>query len=551
MVFLNLICDALLVCFIVSTVRFLYRNKNVKYSPVVHDEKTGKEYQSDCLDLTIGRDPVNDIRLPEGSVSRKQAVVSFDGTKGFQIDDCGKTQGDTHFGEYAVAGHTYTFSVPRLENCMKSREWSLLWAVLYIVFRLFEDTLRWHSFFVAVPYLVLVAFLVLNYTLRADHTPILESIVGILLTFYIYAVMYPAAAAPNLFSVCSKDAVLGVVLYTGLILLVQLVAPIISRNRFLLPYLRIGSLFLLVFLAIVNIIFAPTINGARCWVSLGSFFFQPGELIKVLFLLVLLLPYETKFFDSKNLLLIVSSCVVALLYGVLIKDVGFLVEAGVAAVLLIFIQSSSFIVSSAIVAGSIFVSKLVLKVSATAAYRIGSWAGDSGRWLDSFTGVEVFNNLDYGYQARHALAAAFQNGGLFGNSNKIDVMSGVTAGNSDLVVSICGQAFGSISVLLLLCLLILMPLAVKNNIKQQSTVSSFLSISACCVIAIAFVLNIGGSLGLIPLTGVVAPGLSDGASSAVGYGLLFGFCSMSSLNRKTLHTMRNHSEGDFDDEENE
>ena len=64
------------------------------------------------------------------------------------------------------------------------------------------------------------------------------------------------------------------------------------------------------------------------------------------------------------------------------------------------------------------------------------------------------------------------------------------------------------------------------------------SLLELAAILLAFLMNVGGTFGVIPLTGVVNPALSDGISAAVSYGGFFGVLSSTGLSGRYLKQIK-------------
>ena len=67
------------------------------------------------------------------------------------------------------------------------------------------------------------------------------------------------------------------------------------------------------------------------------------------------------------------------------------------------------------------------------------------------------------------------------------------------------------------------------NLKQQNKFQQTFACLSVSLIIMAMGMNLAGTFGVLPLTGVVCPAISDGISAAVSYGALFGGCAVSDL----------------------
>ena len=76
------------------------------------------------------------------------------------------------------------------------------------------------------------------------------------------------------------------------------------------------------------------------------------------------------------------------------------------------------------------------------------------------------------------------------------------------------------------------------TLKKQTKTQQTLSLLSLFLILTAYVLNIGGSFGVIPLTGVVLPYFSYGISSAVSYGAVLGI--ITSFSKEAYSIVKNN-----------
>ena len=206
-------------------------------------------------------------------------------------------------------------------------------------------------------------------------------------------------------------------------------------------------------------------------------------------------------------------------------------------VLAIILQSSNILVTALIMSGMVFGIKLVLKISATASQRVGGWL--SANIWDSLASQGAFENAETGYQPVNALMASIANGGTFGaRFRDIDIMKYVEASNSDLVMSIISQRYGYMLMFLLLFVLALVFATSILTLKKQTKTQQMLSLLSLFLILTAYILNIGGSFGVIPLTGVVLPYFSYGISSAVSYGAVLGI--ITSFSKEAYSIVKNN-----------
>lgn len=521
----SLLQNVVLMIFIVSSFYVIYQRKNERFGLIV--EQDGHELLNGSQGLTtqIGRLRINDVCIDKQHIKRKQAAVSYD-----PKDDTVKaTQQNKEISnlEYSLPKNDYQINY-RLMPFYSAMSFIALQAVKLLIEYKCMETLGL--------YVVLIAYLTVNLYLRTDRTVIIECIFVIFLTYYIEATVYPSLHSDEITVYnCLKDAYMGVSLYCLTALLMSLFMKIdFSRRIFSLKihdYLRIVSAIVIIFMIVLNIILLEMTNNTYNWITLGSITFQPSEIVKLALIILLVQPVDSLFYSRRNMIFTLVFPVVCFIYAFIIRDIGLLIQLGIITFVSIVIQNNDLMVSTILVLSSVFASKVVLKLSTTAFDRFNGWFAKGESLFSSLTGAGSIINEDYGYQSIHALVASFFNAGLLGNTS-YDVLKGVTAANSDMVLALITQRHGFVTLVLILVLFVLLLFAIKQNMKQQNRFQQVLTCLAASSLFAAIILNTGGIFSIIPLTGVVLPAISDGISAAISYGSMFGIICASGLDKK-------------------
>lgn len=535
---LNILQDFILILFIVASAIIILRERRTMLGIIVKENEKKLASGKQGLMTTIGRSLSSDVHIKDRSVSKLQAAVMYNAkTDSYDLIDYGTNRGNCTAGYY-IANHQLHFSMPIQETCFSFGFVVEVIAIAFIVLQALSTFSVWNDMKSVVPHAVLIGFLIVTYFSRADRQPITESIFAILLTFYVDAVMYPATIHASKCEDCINSAIFGVTVYVFFNMFMKIFLCINMDKKKLHDFFRLLAFTAILCLIVLNFILAKSINGAYNWITIGGITFQPSEFVKVLLAFVLIVPLGTKFYSEKNLIFEIVAPIICFFYALVIKDIGVLLQFGVIFVVAVLIQNTNILYSMLMLVTGVFGCTFVLKVSATAAKRFYSWFGVGNTLFESLTAKEIFNQAyDYGYQSVHALVAAFKNGSLFGNI-KFDVMEGITAANSDLVMSVLGQRHGYLIIYLILALYAILLLNCILCLRQQNKTQQVFSILAVTLMTFAMALNLCGTFGIVALTGVVSPALSDGISAAVSYGCLFGAISSSSMSRKYLKKIR-------------
>lgn len=533
--FLNIIQCLLIVCFIICSVYVLIQDKDNAYGVIVKADGKKITNGKQGVQTTIGRLRENDAVNDSSVVSRKHINFTYDGT-GVIPDECYSDRCSA--GEdFTLAGTSYDFSKPDKILKVELRYLPVIISILFTVMRYFSVKQDFDSSLLVIPFAVLMLYQIVNVFLVVNTAPIIECSFLMFLTYYIYAMLYKST--PDTLDSAVRKCCIGVIIYVFVALIVKLVLMFVNfskkttvkplKHKLLnKPLLTVHDILLfvagvsIIFLIVFNIAFAKEVNGARNWVYIGGISVQPSELIKILLLFIVAIPTNKRIDEVSNVFYLLIIPAICFLYCLIIKDVGALIQMAAIWVLAIILQSSNILVTALIMSGMVFGIKLVLKISATASQRVGGWL--SANIWDSLASQGAFENADTGgYQPINALMASIANGGAFGaRFRDIDIMKFIEASNSDLVMSIICQRYGYILMFLLLFMLALVFATSILTLKKQTKTQQTLSLLSLFLILTAYVLNIGGSFGVIPLTGVVLPYFSYGISSAVSYGAVIG-----------------------------
>ena len=535
---INILQDIVLALFIATSFFLIIKEKRFAPGIIVTDD-TGHQLTNgkQGISTSIGRGRLCDVQLrDEFTVSELQANVSYKSKLNkYHIDEYGQADGESNGENYKIAGRTLHFALPSVSRCFDYGFIPTLLAMLFVSLKMISAHREYGIFMAVVPHFLLLAYIVVTYLIRGDKQPISECILSILLTFYISSSMYfysEASYKQGLVKVTK-----AIVLYIALSLLIRLLIKLISEKPYIHSIFRISAFVVMLIVIILHRLLAVEEKGAFLNVIIGSTKFQPSEIVKLLYAFVLICPSGKKFTSKRNVIFLAVATGACFAYGLVIRDIGALLQLGVMFLIAVILQTTSILWTLLIAVGSIFSCKIVLLISATANYRVSGWRGSSGSILEAIRGMGTISNSDdYGYQPLSALTATFKNGGLFGNQSykSFNILSEIKEANTDLVCGFLGQKFGSIAALMLLALFVLLIANTLFTLRQKNKTQQVFSTVAIALISAAAIMNIGGSFGVIPLTGIVCPALSAGASSAFSYGCMFGLVSSTSVNRKYL-----------------
>ncbi len=259
----------------------------------------------------------------------------------------------------------------------------------------------------------------------------------------------------------------------------------------------------------VNLVFGTVLNGARNWIQIGSFSFQPSELVKICFVFVGASTMDRLMSKRNVILFIVYS---AALCGclALMNDFGTAIVFFVGFLIIAFMRSGSFATIAMACTGTGFAGAIVLRFRPYVLSRFEGWRH-----------VWEYPNDSRGYQQTRAMMC-IASGGLFGLGAGNGWLKYVGASDTDLVFALVSEEWG-----LLIAVMMVAAVALLGIFVVRSTAtgrSSFYSIGACGAMAmlmIQAILNVFGTVDFLPLTGVTFPFVSNGGSSMISaWGLM-------------------------------
>ena len=278
-------------------------------------------------------------------------------------------------------------------------------------------------------------------------------------------------------------------------------------------------------------LFMPSINGARSWIRIGAFSFQPSTLAQLFIIMYMAYILETR---KVKLRQICTSSELLKIFGIplglvtiiaLQNDTGMiLITLSVMGIMTLcsnmHSQNIKKILSLAIVAG---VAVLMLFMLKSALFSTGT-SYRTNR-------LKVFLNPfseDLAAAADQVINSyvAFGNGGLFGRGlgNSIQKLGYLPEAHTDFILAIIAEELGFIGVLFVVTLLlIIIGKVIFSGTKSRNTFSAMYSLGFASLLVVQGVVNIGGVTASIPMTGVPLPFISNGGSSilvlSIGLGI--------------------------------
>ena len=312
--------------------------------------------------------------------------------------------------------------------------------------------------------------------------------------------------------------------WTGLALIIALAVILIIRNHRVLARYRYVAMFTGITLLLLPMLpgIGETINGARLWISIGPFSFQPGELAKI----ALAIFFAGYLVEARDSLSMVGKKLLWMRFP-RARDLGPIFVIWVAAMAVLIFQRDLgtsllyfglFLVMIYVATGRvswvILGLGLFLGGAIVASQALSYVAGRFRGWLDPFN-AEVYDAFGGSYQLVQGLFG-IANGGLVGTGLGQGSPDLVPLAQSDYIIASLSEELGLAGLFGILALyLLFVSRGFRIGFSGQDDFGRLLGVGLSFVVALQVFIVIGGVTRVIPLTGLTTPFLAAGGSSLV------------------------------------
>ena len=278
---------------------------------------------------------------------------------------------------------------------------------------------------------------------------------------------------------------------------------------------------------VITLVFGQEYYGAKNWLILGNTSLQPSELSKVCFVYAGASAMD-RIVTKRNLFLFIAYSVVICGCLALMNDFGTALIFFSAFLVIAFLRSGS-VGTLALACTSLgFAGVVALKIAPHAMRRFTAW-----RHVWEYP-------LTTGYQQTRSLMC-IASGGLFGLGASQGWMKHMFAADSDVVFATISEEWGLLSaIIMVLSVLVLGIFAMRAAAIGRS---SFYTIGACAaasILLVQVILNVLGTVDVLPLTGVTFPFVSNGGSSMIGAWGLLAFVKAADTRQNASFAVRLH-----------
>jgi cell division protein FtsW (lipid II flippase) len=312
------------------------------------------------------------------------------------------------------------------------------------------------------------------------------------------------------------------IVWTGIAIVIAFAVLLLVRNHRVLQRYRYIAMFTAIALLLLPALplIGRTVSGARVWIGIGPFSFQPGEIAKI----ALAIFFAGYLVTARDSLSLVGRTFLGMRFP-RARDLGPILVIWVLSMAVIVFQRDLgtallyfglFLVMIYVATGRaswVLLGLVLFAGGAFAATRVLSYVqGRFTGWLDAFDPA-VYDRAGGSYQLVQGLFG-LADGGLIGTGLGQGSPNIVPLAESDYIIASLGEELGLIGLFAILGLyLLFVSRGFRIGFTGQDDFGRLLGVGLSFVVALQVFIVIGGVTRVIPLTGLTTPFLAAGGSS--------------------------------------
>ncbi len=291
--------------------------------------------------------------------------------------------------------------------------------------------------------------------------------------------------------------------------------------------------FLIIILILLGLVFLPIIGpkiaGVHRWIDLGFFRFQPAEVAKLLLILYFAGNLAAKGRDTEDPIkvLIPFICVLGLVVGLIIfqPDMGTALVIIITSLAVLFIAEANIWQYIALIFVGVMALLLIIYIAPYRVSRLNAFLNKNTSQQDKL------GSAYHGIQAKIAIGT----GGLWGVGfgRGTSKYSFLPESHNDSIFAVIAEELGYLRTMLVL--LAYFYLAWRGYLITRAANSRYVLLLAAGIttaIIGQMLINVGGMLGVLPLTGVPLPLISYGGTSLIVTMAMLGLLTNTSRETK-------------------
>lgn len=278
----------------------------------------------------------------------------------------------------------------------------------------------------------------------------------------------------------------------------------------------------------MNLVLAQEVFGAKNWISLFGFQFQPSEFVKILYIYAGTATLD-RLYMGRNLILYIAFSAICVGALALMGDFGTALIFFMTFLIISYMRSGNLATVFLAISGAGLAGMLMFTIKPYIAKRFETWGHV---WEFAYAG---------GYQQTRALSAA-ASGGMFGQGAGRGWMHQIVAADTDLVFGVLSEELGLIiAMIAVLSIIVLAVFAVHSATHGRSSFYVIASCAAVSMMMVQLALNVFGCVDILPFTGVTFPFVSKGGSSFIACWALLSFIKSADTRKNASFTTKIYS----------
>ena len=480
----------------------------------------------------IGRSKSSDIRIQSDSISNTHALL-IKKEKGWFIKDLNSNNGTYINGKSIKTsniteeddirlGETIATIIPENQNLTFknpiSQKKIALQITIFQILTIIQLLIGTNLKLVSLLPIVLLSIIMWTYIIKSSNNNKLAGFEMELMAFYLTTLNLAIVASSDPSRL--KTEFIAIVMGIALMIFMCNYMKDIKRTQKLKPLLI--ALSIIAF--IINLLFGSVENGAANWLEFGSLSVQPSEFVKIAFIFLGADTLENLYRQKNNLYYTIFAifCLGCLAY---MSDFGTALIFLAVYLVISFLRSGDFSRMIFSLGGIAAVGLMVLKFKPYIATRFAVWGH---AWQPEFIN-------DAGFQQTRTMSYG-AGGGLLGIGAGNGSLKHLEAADTDLVFGFVMEEWGLIiAILIVLCIGAFALFAYTHILSGHSTFYTLLACGTSTLFLVQTMLNVFGSVDILPLTGVTFPFVSAGGSSMIASWAMLAYlktCDSRNISKK-------------------
>ena len=480
----------------------------------------------------IGRSKSSDIRIQSDSISNTHALL-IKKEKGWFIKDLNSNNGTYINGKSIKTsniteeddirlGETIATIIPENQNLTFknpiSQKKIALQITIFQILTIIQLLIGTNLKLISLLPIVLLSIIMWTYIIKSSNNNKLAGFEMELMAFYLTTLNLAIVASSDPSRL--KTEFIAIVMGIALMIFMCYYMKDIKRTQKLKPLLIILSIIAF----IINLLFGSVENGAANWLEFGSLSVQPSEFVKIAFIFLGADTLENLYRQKNNLYYTIFAifCLGCLAY---MSDFGTALIFLAVYLVISFLRSGDFSRMIFSLGGIAAVGLMVLKFKPYIANRFAVWGH---AWQPE-------NINKFGFQQTRTMSYG-AGGGLLGIGAGNGSLKHLEAADTDLVFGFVMEEWGLIiAILIVLCIGAFALFAYTHILSGHSTFYTLLACGTSTLFLVQTMLNVFGSVDILPLTGVTFPFVSAGGSSMIASWAMLAYlktCDSRNIDKK-------------------